>query len=208
MTPVGIVLAAGQGRRMGRPKALLTLPGGTSYLGSACRALLRAGCQEVIAVLGASATAAQGLLEQEGLLAGAHPVTAVLNPDWEQGMSTSLRVALANLPPAADVAVVHLVDLPDVSAEVVARLLAKGVTEQENARSALARAAYDGVPGHPVLLGRDHWPGILDSLAGDAGARGYFRTYRPALVEMNDLATGRDVDTPSERLKFEAEQRQ
>jgi CTP:molybdopterin cytidylyltransferase MocA len=62
--------------------------------------------------------------------------------------------------------------------------------------AAVARAAYDGVPGHPVLLGRDHWAGVLASAAGDRGARDYLATRPVVLVECGDLATGRDQDTP------------
>ena len=62
--------------------------------------------------------------------------------------------------------------------------------------AALARASYDGMPGHPVLLGRDHWPGVLESARGDQGARAYLARREVVLVECGDLATGRDVDCP------------
>jgi nicotine blue oxidoreductase len=58
----------------------------------------------------------------------------------------------------------------------------------------LARAAYDGEPGHPVLLGRDHWPGVVASAAGDRGARDYLAAREVTLVECGDLATGHDRD--------------
>ena len=64
--------------------------------------------------------------------------------------------------------------------------------------AALARAAYQGVPGHPVVIGRDHWRGVLDVAAGDRGARDYLAAHDHALVECGDLATGRDVDTPDD----------
>lgn len=219
----GIVLAAGQGRRMGQPKALLSRPSGVSYLESACRVLLNAGCHRVIAVLGAEADAAAQALRLAGLSVPAGslqrsdaPVDIAVNPDWAAGMSTSLRVGLARLQegPAGDgegygyddveAAVIHLVDLPDVGTSVVKRLLREGCGAP-GLRWALARAGHQGVPGHPVLLGREHWAGVLESLEGDAGARGYLRAHAPVLVDVSDLATGRDVDTPEERLKFEAE---
>ena len=65
-------------------------------------------------------------------------------------------------------------------------------------RASLRRAAYDGVPGHPVLIGRDHWEQVIASASGDHGARHYFRATPHELVECGDLATGRDVDTPEE----------
>jgi CTP:molybdopterin cytidylyltransferase MocA len=89
---------------------------------------------------------------------------------------------------------VSLVDLPDVGATVVRRLLEQAAP----GRAALARASYDGVPGHPVLIGREHWDGVLASARGDRGARDYLREHPPILVECGDLATGRDVDTLEE----------
>jgi CTP:molybdopterin cytidylyltransferase MocA len=65
-------------------------------------------------------------------------------------------------------------------------------------RSGLSRAAYAGVPGHPVVIGRDHWPEVLEVASGDTGARDYLATHRHLLVECGDLATGRDVDTPAD----------
>ena len=59
----------------------------------------------------------------------------------------------------------------------------------------LARAAYDGVPGHPVLLGRDHWAGVAAAATGDRGARDYLAAADVVLVECGDLASGRDVDS-------------
>jgi CTP:molybdopterin cytidylyltransferase MocA len=90
--------------------------------------------------------------------------------------------------------VVTLVDLPDVDARVVGRLL-----ELPDEPAVLARAAYDGTPGHPVLLGRDHWAGVAATAGGDQGARAYLRAREVLLVECGDLATGRDQDTPPDR---------
>mgnify|MGYP006144544147 CR=1 FL=1 len=62
----------------------------------------------------------------------------------------------------------------------------------------LARASYDGRPGHPVLLGRHHWAAVSQSAVGDRGARDLLATSDTVLVECGDLATGADVDRPSE----------
>src|SRR5699024_900131 len=94
----------------------------------------------------------------------------------------------------ADVACVLLVDLPDVGADVVATVCGAA----GDARSVLARAAYQGVPGHPVVMGRDHWQAVIDGAAGDTGARDYLATHEHEVVECGDLATGRDVDTPAD----------
>ena len=61
----------------------------------------------------------------------------------------------------------------------------------------LRRAAYDGTPGHPVLIGRDHWAAVATAARGDRGARDYLAAHATALVECGDLATGVDVDSPT-----------
>ncbi len=172
---------------MGRPKALMHDADGTSWLLRSCAALDDGGCDQVVVVLGAAAAEARELLADV-------PVDVILAPDWSRGMSASLRAGLGFLVDG-DGALLHLVDLPDVGPEVVARVLDAGrAAAGDDPRDALARAAYAGVPGHPVLLGRHHWPGALRSAAGDEGARGYLAEHPPLLVECGDLASGDDVD--------------
>lgn len=177
----GLLLAAGAGRRMGGPKALVRDADGTSWLVRAVTALAEGGCDPVTVVLGAAADEARPRVP-----GGCRVVVA---EDWAEGMGASLRAGLGALDPAADAVLVSLVDLPDVDAAVVARLLAAGAGP-----AVLARASYDGRPGHPVLLGRDHWSGAAASASGDRGARDYLAERDVALVECGDLATGRDVD--------------
>ncbi|MFT3872884.1 MAG: nucleotidyltransferase family protein [Nocardioides sp.] len=182
MSVVGVLLAAGAGRRMGRPKALMHDPDGTSWLLRSVATLDRGGCDQVTVVLGAGADEAEAML-------AAVPVDVILAPDWASGMAASLRAGLGFLR-EGDAAVVSLVDLPDVGPEVVRRLIDSGASP-----SALARATYDRAPGHPVLLGRQHWAGVLASATGDRGARDYLATHEHQLVECGDLATGVDVDS-------------
>ncbi|HEY0639016.1 MAG TPA: NTP transferase domain-containing protein, partial [Pseudonocardiaceae bacterium] len=144
-------------------------------------------CAPVRVVLGARAAEAVALLPD--------PALAVVAEDWERGMSASLRAGLTALTgltgPPAEAVLVHLVDLPDVGAPVVARLTV-GVTA-----TTVARATYGGRPGHPVVIGRAHWPSVLAVLRGDRGARDWLAG-RPDLVtvECGDLAGGADEDTP------------
>jgi len=181
----GLLLAAGAGRRMGRPKALVRGDDGELWLVRGVRALRDGGCEGVDVVLGAAAEQALPLLE--GVDAG-----VVVAADWAAGMSASLRAGLtAATTTGADAAVVSLVDLPDVGADVVRRLLA-----DPPGAATLRRAAYAGRPGHPVVLGREHWVAIAAQATGDHGARDYLRGHLVELVECGDLATGRDVDSP------------
>lgn len=185
MTVAGLLLAAGAGTRMGRPKALVEDPSGLPWAVSSSRALSAGGCDEVLVVVGAAAGEVRRILIGE-------PVRIVLAAAWAEGMGASLRTGLDTLAArsAADAVVVHLVDLPDVGPEVVRRLVERAAPD------ALARASYGpGTVGHPVLLGRDHWAGVAEVAGGDRGARDYLRTRDVAAVDCSDLATGRDIDS-------------
>lgn len=172
MTPrvAGIVLAAGAGSRYGMPKVLVD-----DWLQRAVTALADGGCDDVLVVLGAAVVEVPARAR------------AVLAADWADGMSASVRAGLAAAG-GADTAVLHIVDTPDVGADVVARVLA-------HADGGLARAMYGGRPGHPVTVAAAHWPALVATLHGDEGAR-EFLAGRDDLVavECGDLATGRDVD--------------
>jgi CTP:molybdopterin cytidylyltransferase MocA len=193
----GLLLAAGAGSRMGMPKALVADEHGP-WLRRGVRALLEGGCAAVTVVLGAAVDDALPLLRQapdpsgrdtaQGASADlVRRVSVAVAADWAEGMSASLRAGLGALEDTdADSALVHLVDLPDVGPDVVQRVIAAGAP--------LARASYDGVPGHPVLIGRAHWAPIVATATGDSGARDYLRTHDTVLVECGDLATGVDVD--------------
>lgn len=184
MTAHGLLLAAGAGSRMGRPKALLVGDDGTPWLARSVTALLGGGCESVTVVLGAAAEEAAALLPPG-------PVATVVADDWAAGQSASLRAGLAALADTpADAVLVSLVDLPDVDARVCARVLAAA-----SGPAALARATYAGEPGHPVLLGRHHWAAAAGSASGDTGARDYLARHDVLRVECGDLATGHDQDT-------------
>ena len=60
----------------------------------------------------------------------------------------------------------------------------------------LLRAEYGGRPGHPVVLGREHWAAVASTAVGDRGARDHLAAHPPTAVECGDLATGHDADTP------------
>ncbi len=170
---------------MGTPKALVHDADGTSWLLRSIATLREGGCDLVTVVLGAAADEARVLLMGQD-------VEVVVAEDWSEGMGASLRAGLTAVgsSTADETAVLlSLVDLPDVGPAVVQRLLDRSV-----AASSLARAAYDGEPGHPVLIGSDHWAGVIGSAVGDQGARTYLARHDVELVECADLATGRDVD--------------
>ncbi|MFC3574452.1 nucleotidyltransferase family protein [Streptomyces yaanensis] len=191
MTPnedqvVGLLLAAGGGRRLGgRPKALLPHRG-RPLVEYAVGVLRAAGCRRVHVVLGAAADAVRAQADLDGCV-------LVDNPDWEGGMGSSLRAGLDSLAgTGASAALVSLVDQPGIGPEAVARILAAYRNE-----TSLVSAAYAGVRGHPVLFGASHWAGIAAVATGDRGARAYLRAHEDAitLVECGDVAQPYDIDT-------------
>jgi len=187
---VGVLLAAGAGRRAGGPKALRVDADGTSWLLRSIAVLCDGGCDAVIVVLGCQAARARDLLVKSRVAADPM-ITVVEAPDWVQGMGSSLRSGLVAARSAPCRAVlVHLVDLPDVTAEAVRRL----IRQAPPGTASLARVTYGGRPGHPVLIGRDHLETIMVGLTGDSGAKGYLARHGAHSVECGDLASGQDHD--------------
>ncbi|GAB3605638.1 nucleotidyltransferase family protein [Conyzicola nivalis] len=178
MTVTGVVLAAGAGSRLGLPKALVVRDG-VPWVARASGLLLAAGCDRVVVVLGASAAEAAALVPTDAA------VETVINDDWSSGMASSLRDGLASA--TGDAALVTLVDTPGLPVEAVRRVLGSG--------RSLARAVYDGRPGHPVLISARHWAPISATLQGDHGARAYLEAHAVTDVECGDLWDGRDIDS-------------
>lgn len=190
----GLLLAAGGGRRLGgRPKALLEHRG-RPLVEHAVGVLRAAGCARVHVVLGAAAAVVRERAELGDCV-------LVENPAWADGMGSSLRAGLDSLAgTGARAALVSLVDQPGIGAEAVRRVLA--VHEND---STLASAAYDGVRGHPVLLGSAHWAGIIATATGDRGARAYLKEHEGTLtlVECADVAEPYDIDTAADLAHLE-----
>jgi len=185
-----VLLAAGEGSRFGRPKALVELDGQT--LAERGVTMLRAGGADPVLIVTGAARVELG---QDH-----HQVRTVYNGEWRTGMGSSLRAALRALAepevgPEVGAAVVALADQPLVGAAAVARLIAA-----YRAGASVAVAAYDGQPRNPVLLAREHWPEVIATATGDQGARAFLRS-RPdlvTLVECGDTGRPDDIDTPAD----------
>ncbi|MGY1785612.1 nucleotidyltransferase family protein [Geodermatophilus sp. SYSU D00698] len=183
-TVAGLVLAAGAGRRYGMPKALVEY-GGSLLVERAVRTA-RVVCDPVLVVLGARAVDVWRTADLTG-------ATVLANRDWETGMASSLRTGLDGLrgwPGRVDAALVTLVDVPGMTPEALRAVAAHAHP------GALAVAAYDGVRGHPVLLGRDHWAGVAATATGDEGARRYLAAHPVTEVDCTGLADPGDLDVP------------
>ncbi|RKS74555.1 nicotine blue oxidoreductase [Actinomadura pelletieri DSM 43383] len=179
--PAGLLLAAGEGSRFGRPKATLELDG-ERLVDRGVRTLRDAGCSPVVVVVGAEPVEVIGAV-------------VVPNADWRAGMGSSLRAGLAALPPACPAVVVALVDQPLVGATAVRRLIAA-----YEAGAAIAVATYGGAPRNPVLLRAEHFAGVADAAVGDMGARDFLRAHPDLVtsVPCDDVAAPDDIDTPDD----------
>lgn len=183
----GLLLAAGAGRRLGRPKALVEF-GGRLLVERGVALLRDAGCAPVHVVLGAAS-------DQVVATAALDGATIVHNPAWSSGMGSSLRAGLASLPPQVDAVVVALVDQPLVTSEAVRRLLRAYVDG-----ATVAVATYADQPRNPVLLARHTWADVAALAEGDMGARPFLRAH-PHLVTRvpcDDVGSPDDVDTPDD----------
>ena len=197
MTVAGLLLAAGGGRRFGAPKAGVRF-GDQTLAERGAQMLAAAGCAPVVVVVGAS-DPFQGRPP-------AH-VTLVVNPHWEQGLSTSLQAGIAALAPtSAEALVVALADQPLITPAAVIRLV------QAWDRGAVAAAAsYDGRLRNPVLFDRSVWADVAAAAAGEEGARSWLRANGQIVeaVPCDDVASPADVDTPHDLARLaEAQQQQ
>ncbi|XVQ13740.1 nucleotidyltransferase family protein [Spirillospora sp. CA-255316] len=183
--PAGLLLAAGEGSRLGRPKALVELDG-ERLVDRGVRTLREGGCSPVLVVAGAAQVEVIGAV-------------VVPNPGWRTGMGSSLRAGLAALPPDCPAVVVALVDQPRVTPEAVRRLI-----EAYRLGARVAVATYRGRPRNPVLIAREHVAAAAEAAEGDAGARSFLRAH-PELVTpvpCADVAAPDDIDTPADLEAF------
>ena len=183
----GVLLAAGEGTRLGTPKALVEL-GGRRLVDRGADLLRDGGTAPVVVVTGAVPVTVPDVI-------------LVPNPDWRTGMGSSLAAGLRALPAECAAAVIALVDQPLIGAGVIRRLVAA-----HQAGAELVVAAYHGRPRNPVLLARRHWAGVIAAADGDTGARPYLRA-NPGLVtlvECADIGAPDDVDTPEDLARVGA----
>lgn len=181
MSVAGLVLAAGEGRRFGSPKAVATLAG-ERLVDRAVRILHEGGCAPLLVVSGAVDLVVSG-------------AEVTRNPLWPSGMGSSLRAGLAAAESTDATAVVTmLVDTPWISPLAVRRLV------DAASESPAAVATYDGRRGHPVLLSRAVWTAVADRAEGDVGAKAWLRSHPDQVREVDCTGLGdpRDADLPEQ----------
>ncbi len=178
-----LILAAGSGRRMGGPKALLTFAGETLLQRSA-RVAAAAGCDPVVAVVGDW---------DPGPLDGS--VRVIPNLEAVEGMASSIRAGVKALPPDSEGVLILTVDQPSVDADLLQRLLA--LAAEDPIRP--AACAYGGSRGIPAILPRRLFPDLL-ALRGDRGAKAILLREHAAALPFPGGAA--DLDTPEDLERF------
>jgi CTP:molybdopterin cytidylyltransferase MocA len=186
----GLVLAGGAGTRFGGPKALAMTADGTPWLRLAVELLRAGGCDPVWIALGAEAERAATLAPDGVMIVRAR--------GWAQGLSATLAAGLASArgdgdagDAGVDAIVITPVDTPDAPASAVARIVSAA---GDRPRARLIQATYGGRPGHPVLVGADHFAALERTLTGDRGARPYLVAHHVLEIECADLWSGEDID--------------
>jgi molybdenum cofactor cytidylyltransferase len=192
LSTAAAVLAAGRGSRLGgdASKPLLDWRG-RPLVTWAVDAALGSDLRPLVVVVGYRGD------EVRAALAGVEAIV-VENPDWAEGIASSLRTALTALTPRADVdaVAVGLADQPLVGSEAYRRVAA--------ADGDMVVPSYDGRPGNPVKLARSLWPEALE-LRGDVGARALVRDRAVDWVDCTDTGSAADIDTLEDLERLQQE---
>ncbi len=180
-----VVLAAGESKRMGQPKMLLPFKGST-ILETVIRSLLEGDIPHILVVLGAESARLSEILRN-------YPVQTVTNPNYSQGMLSSVQAGFDALPSETRSVLVVLGDQPTISGPVLARLKAATQTSPDS----IVLPVYRGRRGHPVLI-----PAIYRSeiaaLSHEIGLRQLLQRHPDAILEiqMDSPEILEDIDDP------------
>jgi molybdenum cofactor cytidylyltransferase len=191
-----IVLAAGRSTRMGGPNKLLAEIGGKPMVRLAVESALASKAMSVTVVTGHQHEQIEAALKDL-------PVKFVHNPDFAEGLSTSVKTGIAAAPKDTDGVIVVLGDMPQVDSALIDKLIAAFDPE----RGALVvMPTIEGKRGNPVLWSRRFFPELM-TLDGDVGARHLIASYLEGIVEVPVTGEGAfaDVDTPEALAAIRAE---
>jgi len=180
-----ILLAAGESKRMGQPKQLLPFRGST-LLGQIVENLLQSQAAETIVVLGSQA---EKIIPQ---IAG-EPVRIVVNPDFEQGMSSSIKCGLSHISEAADGVMIVLGDQPLIEKETIDLLIER----HRQSERGIILPVYNGIRGHPVIFTMKYKDELL-RLTGDIGGKQIVERHPSDVLEV-------EVDSESVVTSIDAE---
>jgi molybdenum cofactor cytidylyltransferase len=198
-----LVLAAGRSTRMGGPNKMLADADGRPLVVHAVTAALASQAVEVIVVLGHMAGAVKAAVE--GAIPPKSRVRFVVNPDFAEGLSTSVRTGIGAISKDIDAAIVQLGDMPGVGAPLLDRLMA-AFSPVEGRSICVPTVA--GKRGNPVLWARRFFPEMA-TLSGDSGAKHLIGEHADLVceVEMAGDAAVIDIDTPEALAAWRARSR-
>lgn len=188
-----LVLAAGESRRMGDANKLTIPVDGTPMVARVVDALQQSRAQRVIVITGHEPERIKEALS-------GRDVEFVHNPDYAEGIGSSVRMGITALDDDADGALVALGDMPWVNTEVVNRLVDAFTTDRE---LSIFIPMFGGKRGNPVLWGSQHFPELL-ALSGDVGGKALFDRHATAIcyVNVESASVNTDVDTPDALQKL------
>ncbi|WP_333646968.1 nucleotidyltransferase family protein [Candidatus Binatus sp.] len=183
----GIILAAGESRRMGYPKPLLDI-GGRTFIEHIAETML-AVVPRLVIVIGAHRERVRAAIPRDARIA------IVENPDYSRGQLSSLKVGIGVIQPDSAGAIVHLGDHPMVRVETFRAI----VDSYHRTGKPIVIARHDGRRGHPVIFDRAMFAELL-SAPEEEGARHVVNAdpSRVAYVDLNDPGINLDLDTPSD----------
>jgi molybdenum cofactor cytidylyltransferase len=188
----GILLAAGTSSRMGRNKMLFEL-NGESVLRGAARRALAAGLSPLLVVLGHEADKARP--ELEGL-----PCQVVINPDYEQGINSSVKAGISALPAGTQATVVMLADMPFVAPEMIGGL----IDRYRESEAPLVISDYEGVNAPPMLYDRCLFDELL-TMTGEGCGRQVVKRHREEAEVLSWPASAlADIDVPEDYERIAA----
>jgi molybdenum cofactor cytidylyltransferase len=188
-----ILLAAGESKRMGRPKQMLEWQGKTILL-HVLKNLINSDVDEILLVLGHEAEQIRRSLPE-------FPIKIVINPNYERGMASSLRQGLLVMDPRSEAFLVLLADQPGIGPEIINRVIRD--FQQADPKRGICRPVYRGLQGHPVLIGIKYLQEALQ-LQGDVGARQILINHPDDIleIEVDKDVVLMDMDTPEEYRKY------
>jgi len=182
-----LVLAAGRGTRMGGPNKLLAELNGKPLVRIVAEHVLKSKASSVTVVTGHQAA------DVERALRGLN-VTFVYNPDYPDGIASSVKAGIAAVPRDADGAVVCLGDMPLIDTTLIDRLIDAFAPDRGHL---IAAPVSEGRRGNPVLWSRRFFPELM-TLGGDVGARNLIMKHAEAVADVPVEGRGAflDIDTP------------
>lgn len=187
-----IILAAGSSSRLGKPKQNLVFQGNT-LLQRTVKSALAADCQQVLVILGANSAVIEPTIKNE-------PILITHNPDWEEGMASSIRyglIALLKNHPNMQAVILMLCDQPFADTSIINQLIQAAANNKH-----LVASAYNGTIGPPALFNKTHFNELL-TLKGNEGAKKLLLKYADEVHTVPFPLGMIDIDTIGDYERLE-----